>query len=231
MSTKNQSLTVQKRTLTGRKVKQLRRDGHIPANLFGKKIASQSVQVGLIPFQKVYEAAGETGIIDLQVEGESKIHPVLISQVQSNPVTNQPVHVDFRQVILTEKVKATIPVELIGEAPAVKEKGAVVIASVQELEVEALPADLPSVIEVDISVLTDVDQSILLKDVKMDRSIITLSAPEDTTIVTSAAQATEPEPEPTAEDAEGEEAAAPESEAKTEGESESGEADQPEPAK
>lgn len=113
------------RKITGRKVKNLRKEGLIPANIYGKKIKSQAIQVKALDFKKAYEEAGETGLISLKIQDgkdKEKDRAVLVSNVQFNPLTDAVVHVDFRQVDLKEKVTANVPIELVGESPA--EKGA-----------------------------------------------------------------------------------------------------------
>src|SRR3990167_7765151 len=108
-------LSAQKRTVLGRKVKKLRTEGLIPAHVFGHKVKTEHIQVKLGDFTKVFEKAGETGIIDLAVDSQKK--PVLVRNVQVHPVTDQPLHIDFYQVNLAEKVKVSVPLEIIGEAP------------------------------------------------------------------------------------------------------------------
>ncbi|MBI1872198.1 50S ribosomal protein L25, partial [Candidatus Collierbacteria bacterium] len=107
------TLKLDKRTITGKKVKKLRRQGMVPANIFGKDIKSLAVSAKLTDFQKVYQDAGETQIVTLEVKGDEKERPTLITNVQHNPITNEVLHVDFRQVDLKEKITANIPVELV----------------------------------------------------------------------------------------------------------------------
>lgn len=158
-------LKTQKREIIGRKVKQLRKQGLIPANIYGKKIKSQSLAVNRKDFEKVFAEAGETGIVKLSVEGETEERPVLIQNIQLNPVTEEPLHIDFRQLILTEKISANIPVELIGEALPVTEKTGILIQTINEIEVEALPAELPEKFVVDVSVLQKVGDEILVSQI------------------------------------------------------------------
>lgn len=161
-------LKAEKRTLEGRKVKTLRKEGILPGNVSGKKVKSQSVQVVLKDFEKLYKEIGETGLLTLQVGTDEK--PVLIHNLQLNPVSDEPVHVDFLQVDLKEKVEADIPVELVGESPAEKQAIGTVVQHINEIKVEALPTDLPEKFEVDVTGLTEVDQSIFVKDLKYDKS-------------------------------------------------------------
>lgn len=172
-----QTLTVVNRTLFGRKVKNLRKGGILPANIYGKKIKSQSVEVNLGEFAKVFKDAGETQVIELKLGREKR--PVLIHNLQENPVTDQIIHVDFLQVDLKVKVTAKVPVELIGESPSEKEGTGVVVLQVGEIEVEALPGDLPEKFEVDLSPLVKVDDAIYIKDVKVDvKKVVIKNEPE-----------------------------------------------------
>lgn len=163
------SLTVTKRTLHGRAVKTLRSAGFIPANIFGKGVQSLSVQVSKDLFSKAFSKAGETNIVYLNVEGEKTERPVLITNTHIHPVTDAFLHIDFHQVDLTQTVTATIEVKLVGESPAAKE-GAVVVQQLNEIEVEALPADLPEAIEVDLSKLAAIDDTITVADLSVDTS-------------------------------------------------------------
>lgn len=161
-------LKAEKRHITGRKVKKLRKDGILPANIYGKKVESLAVQVGMGDFQKVFKDAGETGLVELVVNGNKK--PVLIHNVQFDPVTSNPIHADFLQVDLKEKVTAQVPVELVGASPAEKQGLGTVVQYIDEIEVEALPADLPDKFEVDASRLTEVDMAVLVKDLPLDKT-------------------------------------------------------------
>ena len=173
----NPKLKVEKRKVLGRKVKKLRRDEILPANIYGKKVKSQAIQVDLKEFKKIYEKTGETGIVEL-ILGQGKPRSVLIHNVQLHPVTDQFLHADFRQVVLTEKVKADIPIEIVDQPPAVKEKKGILLTILDEIEVEALPADLPDKIEVDVSKLTEVDQEIRVGDLKLSRKVVLLTDPK-----------------------------------------------------
>lgn len=161
-------LNAEVRKITGRKVKNLRKEGILPANVSGKKIKSESLQVDLKDFEKVYKEVGETGLLTLQVGKDDK--PVLIHNLQVDPVSDAPLHVDFLQVDLKEKVEAEVPVELIGESPAEKQSLGTVVQYVNEIKVEALPMDLPEKFMIDVSELAEVDQAVYVKDLKIDRS-------------------------------------------------------------
>ena len=195
-------LSATPRALTGRKVKQLRRQGLIPANLFGKKIDSIAVQVDTKQFTKLYDEVGETGIVEVAVGDKS--YPCLIVGTASDPITGATLHIDFHNVSLKEKVTATIPVELIGEAPAVKELAGVVNQSLYELEVEALPTDLPEAFELNLSKLAAIGDNLTIKDLTVPEGVTIELDPE--TIIVSIA---EPAPEEVVEEAPAEAAEAP----------------------
>lgn len=159
------TLKSEKREMFGRKVSRLRKSGLIPANIFGKKIESQAITVDAKEFAEVFKKAGETQLIELN--GKS----VLVSNLQKDPISDMFIHVDFRQVDLTEKIEAKVPVILEGESPAEKQNLGTVVQQVTEIEVEALPAHLPESIIVDISELIEVDQAIYVKDLKVDKDV------------------------------------------------------------
>jgi len=172
-------LTAKKREILGRKVKKLRKEGILPANIYGKNIKSLGIEIALKDFTKVYQEVGETGLVDLSVEKETNIRPVLIHNVQRDPVEGTFLHVDFHQVSLTEKVKATISVELIGESPAETQKLGILVQIISEIEVEALPADLPEHFQVDVSKLANVGDQIKVIDLMVDKKKIELKVDEN----------------------------------------------------
>lgn len=216
-----QKLKVDLREKTGRKVRSLRASGIVPANVFGRGIESYSIQVSSDDFLKVYKEAGETSIIELTVD--KKTHPVLISNIQTDPVTDEILHVDFKQVDLSQKVSATVPVRLVGESPAEKSSLGVVVQQIDEVDVEALPMDLPEHFEIDITALENVGDSIHIKDLKYDKSKVEIDADEEQIIVKVEEPQKEEEVAPVVEEAEGAEGA----EASTEETKEEAPADSP----
>lgn len=166
------TLKSEKRDTFGRKVSRLRKAGKIPANIFGKKIKSEAITVDKKEFTEVFEKAGETQIIDL---GD---RPVLVSNAQVDPVTGEFLHIDFRQVDLKEKIEAKVPVEVEGESLAEKQNLGTVVQQLHEIEVEALPADLPEKIMVDATLLTEVDQTVFVKDLKVSKDVEVKTDPE-----------------------------------------------------
>lgn len=171
------------RTLFGRKTKQLRKKGIIPANIFGKKMDSKAIELEQSILLDTMRKAGETGLIHLKIKGDDKTHPVLVSGYAQDPVSGAMLHVDFHEVDLKQKTTATVPLKAVGESEAVK-AGMVLVMQKNELDVEALPTDLPDVIEVDISSLTEVGMSIHAKDLKIDRSKVTIELGDEEVIAT-----------------------------------------------
>jgi large subunit ribosomal protein L25 len=205
-------LKATKRTLFGRKTKQLRKKGLVPANIFGKKMDSIAVELDSAILLDTMRKAGETGLIHLKVQGDDKVHPVLVSGYAQDPVFGSMLHVDFHEVDLKQKTTATVPLHAEGESEAVG-AGLVLAMMKNEVEVEALPTDLPDSIKVDISVLKVLGDSIHAKDLKVDRAKVTLLIEDDELIATIQ----EPAKEEVVEAAPVEGEAAAEGEAKPEG--------------
>ncbi|MDP2860219.1 MAG: 50S ribosomal protein L25 [bacterium] len=175
-------LIVSGRKITGKKVKKLRQEGLLPANVYGKAVKSSAVQVPIKDFEKIYKEAGETGLVELSVEGEEKTRPVLIHNLQINPVTRAFLHCDFYQVDLKEKIKASVPVVLVGEAKAVTSKIGLLLQTLNEVEVEALPADLPEKIEVNVESLAAVDEQVTVGDLKVGKEVTILTAADQVVV-------------------------------------------------
>lgn len=165
------------RTITGRKVKSLRKLGLIPAVVYGKQAKTANLQILAKDFGKLHSQAGESTLIYLQVIGEKEERPVLIRQVVLDAVSESVLHVDFHQVNLKEKVKAAVPLKLVGESPAEKDHLGILVQQLTEVEVEALPTDMPEHFEVDVAGLVEVNQSILVKDIKVPSKIEIITDP------------------------------------------------------
>ena len=178
-------LAAEKRKVLGRKVKDLMQKGILPGNIFGKKIDSLAIAVKLSDFLKTYEKAGETSLVNLIMtqKGKKDERAVLISNVQFDSVSDIPIHIDFHQVDLKEKVTADVEVELIGESPAEKTGVGTVVQYIDEIEVEALPTDLPEKFVIDISSLSEVDQSVLVKDLKVDKNKVAIKVDAEEIVV------------------------------------------------
>jgi len=146
-------------------------EGRLPGVVFGKETQSLPLTFKKLDFQRVYEAAGESTVVDIQVEGEEGLRPVLISEIQHDPISGRSIHVAFHQIVLKEKVTVNVPVVFTGESPAVKSNIGVLLELLNEIEVEAYPRDLPKEFVVDVSNLAEVGQGIQVKDLKVDPKV------------------------------------------------------------
>lgn len=177
-------INAQKRTLLGKKNKEIRDGLTIPAVYFGKGIESQPITINTIQFNKVFKEAGETSLVDLNVEGKNE--KVLIKDVQVDPIKLKPSHVSFYIVNLKEKLSANIPVEVIGEEtnPFIKSGEGIVLVLVNEIAVEALPQDLPKSFVVDVSKISAIGEGIAIKDLSYDKNKVeVLDFEEDSLVV------------------------------------------------
>ena len=168
-------LAAQTREQFGREVKALRAKGLIPAELYGHGIKNEHLSLIKKDFIKLFKKAGESSLVDLVVDG--KKHPILINDVQHNPITDEIESVDLYQVRLDEKIRLKVPVSFIGEAPAVKEKGGILVKALSEIEVEALPADIPHQLDANLSELADIGSSIAVSALVIPKGVRVLVDP------------------------------------------------------
>lgn len=171
------TLTAKIRKDTGKKVNKLREKGILPAVLYGPKTEVQSLEISQKDFEKVYAEAGESSLISMEVD--KKKYLVLIHDVQADPLTSKPTHVDFLQPALDEEIKASVPLAFEGEAPAVKELGGTFVKNISEVEVKALPQNLPHEIKVNITFLKTFEDSIKIKDLKLSEGVSIHRGQED----------------------------------------------------
>lgn len=215
---KRHSLKVDARKVFGKAVKKLRKEGTLPGNIYGKAFKSTAVSIATKDFQSVFDAAGHSGVVDLKL-GEEVI-PTLIHEVTFNHISQEPLHVDFYKVNLKEKVKAVVPVVLTGEPVAVTEKLGMLLQNLNEVEVEALPTDLPENIEVEVAHLAQVGDMVKVGDLKVAEDVTITNDPEQEVARIAELVSKEAEEQAAAEAAAAEEAAAAtgEGEASAEGE-------------
>ena len=132
----------------------------MPAVIYGHGFESLPIQVPVKDFEKVYAEAGESSVVYLNLE--EKDYPTIIQDVARDPVSDKFLHIDFYKVRLDEKIKAKIPLNFVGESPAVRDLGGILVKNISEIEVEGFPQDLPHQIDVDISGLADLKSHILV---------------------------------------------------------------------
>lgn len=174
-------LTAQKRTELGKKSKRLRKTGKIPAVIFGKGSASTPITLDYAQFVKTFKEAGESTLVDVNVDGS--VTKVLIAEVERHPVTGKTTHANLHKVNLKEKIRAEVPLKFVGESPLVKAKEAILLTLLDEVEVEALPTDLPHEIVVDTSNLMEIDQGVEIKDLIIDRTKVEIVGQEEDELV------------------------------------------------
>lgn len=188
-------LKAMKRSVYGKGVRALREDGRIPAVVYGPKQKATSIELSLKDFTKALQAAGESSVVALSIDGEA--HNVLVHDVDRDPITSVPRHADFYAIVKGQKVKIEVSLSFIGEAPAVKELGANLIKALHALEVEADPMNLPRELTVDVSGLSALDMRIIAKDIALPDGVTLVTKPDDVVVtVVEAVEEKEPEPAP-----------------------------------
>lgn len=202
------TLTATSRDVFGKKTRFLRRQGIIPAHLFGHNLKSLALACQTAELMQILAQAGTTTLLNLKIDGEKRPRKVLIREVQKDVFGRQLLHVDFYQVKLTEKIKADIPIILIGEAPALKLKGRFLMQTLDSLSVECLPDKLPPEVRIDLSPLEEVEQAIHVKDLELDHDVTVANDPDQLIVKVSEKVVAEIEEEVIEEEAEIEEAEA-----------------------
>ncbi len=171
------SLTAEKRTIFGKKLKDVRSKGKLPVVAYGKKGQVGSYFVPMGEFKKVFHSAGESSVISFKTEdGE---HDVLVHDVSYDPVLGNPVHADLYVIEKGQKVRVKIPLVIEGTAPAVKALGGVLVTVLREVEVEAEPRNLPHDLKADISSLSTFEDKLLASQIILPAGVVLIANPED----------------------------------------------------
>lgn len=169
-------LSAQTRTVVGRQVSTLRADDLIPGVMYGHGIENVNVVMPFKKFQQAYTQAGESTLVDLQIDQQPPVK-VIIHDVQKDGITGKLTHVDFYQVNMKEKITTEVPLQFVGEPGAVKTLGGILLKNMTKVEIEALPADLPHQITVDISGLQTFDDKITLGDLVLPNGVTITADP------------------------------------------------------
>ncbi len=172
------------------KLSELRTSGFVPAVYYGAKEKATPISVNTKEFKKVWKEVGETGVVEL--EGEKGKLNVMIHDIALDPVTSEPIHIDFYVVKKGQKVEVKVPLEFEGESLAVKH-GAILVKVLHEIEVEGEPQNIPQHIVVDITPLVELDSQILVKDLSMPKSIKIITDADEVIVAISEAKEEEPE--------------------------------------
>jgi len=197
-------IQAEKRAVTGKKVKNLRREGKLPAVIYGHGIDPISIVLDTHEASKIMAKASSSTLVTIDLNG--KQYPTIIREKQLDFIRNSLIHVDFLAVSMTEKITASVGVQIIGESPVVKEFGAILVTGLTEIEVECLPTDLPESFTVDVSSLDVISAGIYVRDVATLENVEILSNLDDMLVVATAAKIEEEPEEEEEELLEGEEA-------------------------
>ena len=168
------SLSLSQRTVTGKKVKQLRRQGILPVHMYGSGIDAQSLQGTAGELRRLLPQVGTNVPVSIEVEGSDQENICFVREVQRHPVTEDLLHIDFMRVDVTQSISAEVPITLVGSAPATQQ-GGTLLQSLTSLLVEALPMNIPVSIEADISGLDDFDKSIVVSDISVGDNVTILT--------------------------------------------------------
>src|SRR3989454_9083042 len=170
-------LKVAPREVIGKKVKVLRLGGLTPANIYGHNVESQAIQVATEELKQVLKSASRNEIVYLRLDGDDPRH-TFVRDIQQHPVTDAILHVDSLQISLREKVRADVPIHLTGLSPAVDTYGGILMHGLDHVTVEALPTEVPSFLEIDVSPLTEINQALHVSDLDLPDEVTLLTDPE-----------------------------------------------------
>lgn len=173
----------ERRNVIGKQAKQLRREGRVPAILYGKSFEPVPVTMDLREVSRALTGITPSQLITIRMDGEE--HTALVRERQRDPIRQSLLHVDFQVVSMTETLRTNVAIELIGEAPAVTEQMGVLVTGLEVLEVEALPRALPERFTIDISGLNEIGDAIYVKDVKVSDDVSILTDPEEMIVLTT----------------------------------------------
>ncbi len=165
------------RTVVGKQVRALRRQGLVPAVLYGAGTEPRPLQMALRETTRALAHTSGATLFDLTVDGET--HKVLVRETQRHTIRGELQHIDFLKVAMDQVIRTEVPIELVGEAPAVRTLGGILVTGVSEIEVEALPADLPDRIKVDLEVLAKIDDSLTVGDLFLGKGVKVLTPPDE----------------------------------------------------
>jgi large subunit ribosomal protein L25 len=181
------------REVIGKKVKRLRRDGLLPAVVYGHNIEPIPITLDMREASRTLDEISPSALVVLDIDGVK--HNTLVRDKQRNPVRRSIIHVDFQAVSLTETVRADLNINLVGEAPAIETYLGIVVPSLEQLSIESLPTNLPDRIDVDISGLEEIGDSLLVSDLVVPEGVEILNDPEEVVVVVLAPAVEEVEEE------------------------------------
>jgi large subunit ribosomal protein L25 len=178
-------IRAEKRAKTGKQVRALRREGKLPAVIYGYGIEPISILLDAHSASRTLAKATSSSLVTIELQG--KQYPTLVREKQLNFIRNELIHVDFLAVSMTEKITASVAIQMEGTSPAVKDFNAILVTGLTELEVECLPADLPERFVVDVTGLAQIGDGIYVKDIPAPANVEILDDPEEMIVVATAA--------------------------------------------
>jgi large subunit ribosomal protein L25 len=184
-------LKATKRTVTGKQVSQLRRAGQLPGVIYGHNVNSTAISLEAHSASLAIQRLTSSSIVNIEMEG--KLIPALVREKQKNYIKGTLTHIDFQAISLTEKIRTEVSIHFFGLSPAIKDFNATIVHNMDELEVEALPNDLPERIEVDLSGLAKIGDAIHVRDLSLPATVAVLSSPEEIIAVATATREEAPE--------------------------------------
>jgi len=176
-------LQVSKREVVGKQVKTLRREGLLPAIVYGRGISSIPISINSREANKILSAITSSNLVVIDIDGDK--HTTLVREKQRDPVTGEVLHMDFYEVSMTEKLRTNVGLEFQGESPAVKELMGVLVTVMESLEVECLPQDLPNQIVADLSTLEEIGDSLYVRDISLPPNVELISDIDGLVVVIS----------------------------------------------
>lgn len=182
-------LQAESRNIVGKQVKALRREGRLPAIIYGRGYSPITITLDLHEAGKVFPSITSSQLLTVKVDG--KAHTTLVKEKQRHPVSGELIHVDFLEISLTEKLRVNVVIQLEGDSPAVKNYNAVLVAGQEELYIEAYPRDLPERIIVDVSTLVEIGDTIHVRDLVLPAAVEVMSDPDEMVVVATAPAAEE----------------------------------------
>lgn len=191
-------LKATRRNVTGKQVKALRRQGRLPAVIYGHSFEPITISLDEHESSLVIPGLSSSTIVNIDLDGE--MHAALVREKQRDYISNRLLHVDFQVVSLTEKIRTMVQIETHGVAPAVKDFNAVIVTNVSQVEVEALPNDLPERLVVDISVLKQIGDTIYVRDLPLSDKVTLLTDKDEIVVVATSSAPEEVEEAPAAEE-------------------------------
>jgi large subunit ribosomal protein L25 len=161
----------------GKRSRRLVREGKVPAIVYGHNTEPTPIVLDRLEFQKVFVKSGRTHLVDLSIEGRTE--KVLVREIQTHPRRLGPIHVDFYQVNLQEKIEVEVPVHLVGESAAVKRGDADILQPMHSVRIEVLPSEIPEAFEVDLTPLEEIESELRVSELKAPKGVTILDDPED----------------------------------------------------